>query len=172
MPVFKDTSDREWQVTLDAPKIRDVRTRLQLDLVAADGGAFDKLAADPVLLVDVLWVLVGDQRSDVTDVQFGRSLGGDSLEAAANALTQAALDFFRPGQRSLLRCLDEKQTALRTKAKDLAIAKISDPKLEEAFLARVAAELDKGLSKLLNTNSTGSPTATSSPASVESTPPD
>lgn len=166
MPAFKDTAGREWLVKIDAPKIREVRQRLEIDLAAHDGKAFDQLAADPVLLVDVLWVLVSDQRTGVSDVEFGQSLGGESLEAAANCLTAAVLDFFRPAQRSLLRSLDDKQRELRQKAASLAIAKINDPELEAKFLQRVEAELSQGLSRMLN--GTGASGATSSPASAAS----
>jgi len=172
MPAFKDANNREWLVKIDAPKIREVRERLKLDLVASDGSAFEKLGSDPVLLVDCLWVLVSSQRPEVTDIQFGESLTGDSLEQAAQALTSAALDFFRPAQRSLLRSLDEKETDLRTKAVNLVQAKINDPALERDFLANIEAELDKGLSQMLKRSpATGAPGATSSPESAESAPP-
>jgi hypothetical protein len=50
----------------------------------------------------------------VTDEQFGRSLGGDSLEKAAHAFVDGLLDFFPTRQRTLLQQLMQKQRELQT----------------------------------------------------------
>lgn len=167
MACFKDTAQREWQVKIDAPSIRAVRERVKVDLADNDGKVFDSLRADPVLLVDVLWVLVAGQHSGVDDLQFGQSLGGDSIDSATEALLTAALDFFPRLKRSLVHSLEGKQAELRAKAADLALMKINDPELEKNFLAKVERDLNQGFSQMLNPG-TGAVGATSSPVSVES----
>ena len=90
MSTFKDNSGREWSVNLDGPTIREVR-KLGIDLAAVDGSASEKLRDDPVLLVDSLWVICRAQAQAVrvTDSDFGKSLVGDAIEFA----TEALIDF-------------------------------------------------------------------------------
>lgn len=62
MATFKDRNGKPWTIDLDAYLIRDVRKACDgLDLAALNGEAYDKLDADPVLLVDVLWILCASQ---------------------------------------------------------------------------------------------------------------
>ena len=62
----------------------------------------DKIANDPCLLVDILWVLVQDQARtlNVTDEQFGTALAGDAIESATKAFLDELVDFF-PGAKRL-----------------------------------------------------------------------
>lgn len=162
--MFKDANSREWQVKLDAPKISEVRKECGIDLAALDGNTFDRLNNDPVVLVNVLWVLVRGQNSGTTDVQFGESLVGDPIDSATEALLSAITDFFPSRKRSLLRSLTDKQTAVSQKAMELAMAKINDPALEANLLAAMEERLTKDLENLL----TGLRNATDSPATAES----
>jgi hypothetical protein len=165
MPVFK-TGTKEWQVTLDAPTIRSVRKECELNLAALDGAAFDALDKDPCLLVDVLWVICRSQANGMSDADFGRSLVGDAIADATKALTDAWLDFFPAGKRSLLRSLTEKQAALTEKGMALALAKVGNPELEEKLLGAMEARITSDLQKLL-TQLNG---ATNSPESAKSDP--
>jgi hypothetical protein len=159
MPVFKALG-REWKLTIDAPKIKEVRHELKIDLAALDGSAFDKLNADTILLIDTLWVLCRSQAGSVTDVQFGEGLIGDAIADATKALTDAWLDFFPPEKRSLLASLVQKQAAVTTKGIALAMAKINDPNLEEKLLAAMEEKMVREMTSLL-TSPSG---ATNSPA--------
>jgi hypothetical protein len=168
MPVFK-ASGREWKVTLDAPTIRELRQELELDFGAVDGKVFERLDADPCLLVDALWVICRGQANGMSDADFGRGLVGDSIGDAAKALTDAWLDFFPQGKRSLLRSLSDKQAALTDKATAMAMAKINDPTLEtkllEAAEARMTKELENTLTRL--NGATNSPESAASELKVE-----
>lgn len=168
MPTFKDTNGHEWLVKLDGPKIREVRQACSVDLGALDGSIFDRLDRDPVLLVDVLWVLCRNQANGITDVQFGEALVGDPIEAATKALIDAVTDFFPSRKRSLLRSLADKQAAVMEKGTSLALAKLNDPTLEERLLAATEAKMTRELEQLL----TGLNSASSSPASAASVPKD
>lgn len=163
MPQFKDATGREWQIKLDAPTIREVRAVLQIDLGAMDGDFFRKLDDDPVLLVDLLWVLCRGQANGTTDRQFGQAVFGDPIATATQALIDAWLDFFPERKRLLLRSLAEKQAAVTTKATALAMQKLNDPTLEGMLLAAAEKEMDRKIQAAL-TSLNG---AKSSPESSE-----
>ena len=58
MPSFKDTHGREWLVTLNVAHVKRVRERLGINLADLQEGNLLSRLADPVTLVDVLFVLV------------------------------------------------------------------------------------------------------------------
>lgn len=148
MPVFK-ANGKDWNVRLDAPTITALRKECDCDFGAMDGKVFERMEADPVLLVNVLWVVCRSQANGMTDEDFGRMLVGDQIGEATKALNDAWLDFFPAGKRSLLRSLSEKQAAVTDKALALALAKINDPTLEEKLLAGVEARMMKELEESL-----------------------
>jgi hypothetical protein len=101
---FKDTAGRDWPLTINVNAIRRVRAKESVDLA----GLFDegskplaKLLNDPCRLVDVLWVLIEEEadKKGIKPDAFGASMGGDALEAAAEALVEEILLFF-PSQRA------------------------------------------------------------------------
>ena len=111
MQIFKDRDGREWQVVLNVFQMKRVRAALGVDLINVieldkDGQVrvdmIDKIANDPCLLVDILWVLVQDQARtlNVTDEQFGTALAGDAIENATKAFLDELVDFF-PGAKRL-----------------------------------------------------------------------
>lgn len=111
MRQFTDTKERVWEVELNVRQMKRVRDVLGIDLVnviqAGKDGAvatdtLDRVANDPILLVDILWVLCEGQAkaAGVTDDDFGSSLAGDSISDATRAFLDELVDFF-PGARRL-----------------------------------------------------------------------
>ena len=111
MKVFKDSNGQDWQIILNVLQMKRVRAALGIDLVNVitldkDGAVkvdlIDRIANDPCLLVDILWVIVeGQARAiGVTDEQFGSALVGDAIERATAAFLDELVDFF-PGARRL-----------------------------------------------------------------------
>lgn len=149
MPAFKDATGREWIIKLDAPTIRDVRESLKINMGAIDGAFFQDLDADPVLLVDLLWVLCRGQANGATDRQFGEAIFGEPLGHATKALADAWLDFFPERKRLLLRSLAEKQAVITDKAMALAMARVNDPTLEQKLLTAAEAEMDRKIQAAL-----------------------
>ena len=103
MRTFKDCEGRTWSVTLNVHQMKRIRANLGVDLVnviALD--EVDRIANDPCLLVDILWVCVEEEAkaAGVTDEQFGRSLAGDAIEDATRAVLDELVDFF-PGAKRL-----------------------------------------------------------------------
>ena len=111
MKVFKDSNGQDWQIALNVLQMKRVRAALGVNLVNVitldkDGAVkvdlIDRIANDPCLLVDILWVLVEGQAKaiGITDEQFGTALVGDAIERATAAFLDELVDFF-PGARRL-----------------------------------------------------------------------
>ena len=111
MRTFKDNKGRTWEIALNVWQMKRLRDTLGIDLVnvigtSADGNVrvdtIDRIASDPCLLVDILWVVCERQANaeGVKDEDFGASLAGDSIEDATRAFLDELVDFF-PGARRL-----------------------------------------------------------------------
>ena len=110
---FVDSAGRRWSVRVDVGAVKRVRARLGVDLLDVAGkgkdgspGVIQALASDPVLLVDVLFVLCESKAREigVTDEQFGESMAGDALDHAVKAMLGAIVDFFpNPRERAALK---------------------------------------------------------------------
>ena len=103
--VFADTKKRSWSLAINTATIKRVKEALGVNLMDAVGGQLiDKIAADPALFADVLFVLVKPQAdaAGVSDVDFGEALAGDEIESASLAFINAMVDFFPKGRREVL----------------------------------------------------------------------
>jgi hypothetical protein len=151
MAVFRDAKGRDWTVVVDTTTVKPVRESLQIDLLDTSGRTLERLADEPALLVDVLWVLCRDEAKErgVTDIQFGQALVGDSIDAATAALMEAVTDFFPSRKRDVLRRASAMAERVRQKGTDLALAKIENPELEAKLLATMEAEMDEKLRTLV-----------------------
>jgi len=108
MATFTDADGREWVIDIDVNALRRVKKRLDLKLMDVIGGeTLDRLADDPVLLVDMLYVLCEEQaqRDGVSDAEFGRAMRGDALDAAVSAFLEALADFCPSRKGTILRRL-------------------------------------------------------------------
>jgi len=162
---FKDNADRTWTLTLNVYTVKKVRDLLDVDLLdlsdsgdAKDGNSLlYRLIADPVLLVDVLYVVCKEQAdgASVTDEQFGRAMAGDAIDAATRALLEELADFTpSPRDRARARKVIDATWKLIDRAQDVLDAKA------DGELARAA---DAALSALGSSSG-------NSPASSEPTP--
>ena len=108
---FTDNRGRSWQIALSVYEMKRIRAILGIDLVNVitldrDGNVkvdlVDRIANDPCLLVDILWVLVESQAKEegVSDVEFGSSLSGEAIASATAAFLDELVDFF-PGAKRL-----------------------------------------------------------------------
>lgn len=152
MAKFADAKGRAWEVLISVGSIRRVRDRLKIDLsklIDDDFAVLTQVTADLVTLCDVLYVLVEPQATPagVSDVEFGESLDGDSLERGADALYEAFATFSHSRIREPLLTLAQKGREVRAAATE---------RMEAAGAALAAY----------------STTATGSPASSASTPTD
>ena len=146
MRTFTDNAGRTWTLTINVDAIRRVRSQLEIDLLqAVEGKLIERLAGDPILLCDVIYVLCkpeADQR-DVSDEDFGRAMAGDAIDHATTSLLEELVDFFPQSRRALLNKALEKFRHLETRAIELVDKQLDDPQLEQ----RVMNQLEKRLSK-------------------------
>ena len=162
MKTFTDNADRTWTVSINVNTIKRVRDVLGIDLLSIAGGGEEngkdppllyRLSDDPVLLVNVLYVVCEPQctKLGVSDEDFGASLGGDSIETAVNALLDGLIDFFPSGRRRLLATALAKTRELQETTHRLGQARLEElaPQLqrqiEETFKAAGGESSTKSL---------------------------
>lgn len=140
MHTFTDTSGRVWSLVLNVDVIRRVRSLTSINLLdAVDGQLIERLITDPILLCDILFAVVQPeaQQKSVSDVDFGRALGGDVLDAATTALLEELVDFFPSAKRELLRKALRKLRQLEEIALQTAHQKLDSPELEARMRAAI-----------------------------------
>jgi hypothetical protein len=154
MHSFKDKEGREWTIDITVSAIKRVRSALQVNLLDIVEGQLLEELENPVLLVDVLYVLCREQceARKISDEDFGRGMAGDAIDRATSAFLADLSDFFPSGKRQLLSQALEKVNKLRGMALAQAAARLSSD------------ELERRMEKLL------SGTSTSWPANSESIP--
>jgi len=170
MATFKDNQGKEWSLSLDAFAIKQCRADAGVDLVdIEDGRVFDKLA-DPVALVDSLWVLCRKQAAAATPTigqeDFAARLTGDAYAAASDAMGEAIADFFPNHRRKLLRAVMDKAATLRQLGTETVLQKITDPQVDQFLTQQLNENIDAALKKLTPSNS-----VLNSPVLLESRPP-
>ena len=105
MKTFTDNTGRTWTLSVTVGTIKRVRALCGVDLAniitmesgkTPNVGLLERLAADPVLLVDVLFAVCKPEADakGITDEEFGRAMAGDAIELAATALLDEIIDFF------------------------------------------------------------------------------
>ena len=142
MRQFTDTKGRVWDVELNVRQMKRVRDVLGIDLVnviqAGKDGAvatdtLDRVANDPILLVDILWVLCEGQAkaAGVTDDDFGSSLAGDSISDATRAFLDELVDFFPGARRLFLKKAVDLARKYETENLEVLEKALASPEFEE-----------------------------------------
>jgi hypothetical protein len=141
--MFTDNAGRQWQISVNVDSIRRVRNTLNVDLMELGTGQLaQRLANDPVLLADILWVLCQPQaeKAGVGSEQFGTALAGDALDQATTQLFEGIADFFpQQRRRQVVRAALNKAKEL-----DAAIAEQAVRKIEAMDPVSVAERLLRG----------------------------
>lgn len=168
MAKFTDNEGRDWIVRVDVGTVKRVRATLDIDLADMTGETAERLADDPVALVDVLYLVCRDQVADrkLSDEDFGRGLMGDPIDDASAALLEAIADFFPARKRALLQKVLAKTAKARARAMEMSTAKLDDPDLDRKINEAMARELDRTMDAVL----TRLNSPTNSQESLESTP--
>ena len=142
MRQFTDTKERVWDVELNVRQMKRVRDVVGIDLVnviqAGKDGAvatdtLDRVANDPILLVDILWVLCEGQAkaAGVTDDDFGSSLAGDSISDATRAFLDELVDFFPGARRLFLKKAVDLARKYETENAQMLEKALASPEFEE-----------------------------------------
>jgi hypothetical protein len=138
MHSFRDADGRAWNLDVTIPVLRRVRDALGvelLDLADPKSDLFRKVARDPVLLCDMLFVLCqkAAEAESVADEQFGRALRGDALEAATDALMRAIADFFPSGRKAILTSLLDKMSEYDKRAEAAILERLNSQQTKTAL---------------------------------------
>jgi hypothetical protein len=141
MKTFTDNAGRVWTVQVNVDAIRRVRDLAQMNLLeVVEGKLLERLISDPVLLCDVIYSLCkpeADAKS-VSDVDFGKAMGGDAIDGATTALLEELVDFFPQAKRRVLSKALAKLWKLETAALAAVETRLDSPELERQMAARLA----------------------------------
>jgi len=149
MPTFQDNADREWRLSLDAPKIKAVRESADPEFLKGEAvKTYQRLSSDPVTLCMVIAELCRSERDSrkLTDEQFYEGLAGDALDGATEALVGAINSFIPRSQRMLAEATAERNSQIREMGVKKALARINDPQLME----KVEAVFDSRMDDIIN----------------------
>jgi hypothetical protein len=179
MKTFRDTTGREWTITVDVNAIKRVmkapiehlgeplKVNL-LELVDPDGDLLKKVVAYPPLVCDLTYALCKPQCDEkgVSDEEFGRAMGGDALERVLDLVIEETIDFFPQARRAVLKRVLTKSQAFAEKARTLVETRLAAGELDQA----IDALLEPELAKLAQNPTSGIGSAGNLPASSASTP--
>ena len=146
MKTFIDNAGRTWTVSVTVAAVKRVKDLLGVNLMdAIEGKLLERLANDPVLLCDVVYVICKSEAdaAKVSDEDFGRAMAGDALDRATVAFMEDLVSFFPAGRRRLLAKAMEKLKALEQRVLEAAEARLDSGEAErliEAELARPSRE--------------------------------
>ena len=145
MTCFTDNQERTWSLSVNVNILRRVKALcgvMLTDLVVLEPGKkptmelLERLANDPVLLVDVLYATIkpeADARG-ISDESFGAAMVGDVLETAVTALLEEVIAFFPSAKRMVLkRLLDVSLRFTQQQRKELERL-METPNLESELL--------------------------------------
>lgn len=147
MAIFTDAAGETWTIEISVDEIRQLRKEINVDLLALlddNGTLLRKLAADPILLVDVISILCTDQikRRQLDERAFAKRLVGAGLEAALDCLIEAIANFTPPRQGAVIRQMWAKTKELDQRAMTHLTKKLHSPDLTKM--------VDKKMEALLN----------------------
>jgi hypothetical protein len=141
MRTFCDNAARTWTVQINVDAIKRVRDLAKVNLLeVVEGKLLEKLIADPVLLCDVIYCLCKAEADSkgVSDVDFGKAMGGDVIDAATTALLEELVNFFSPAKRRVLAKALAKLRILESAALAAVETRLDSPELERRMAAQLA----------------------------------
>lgn len=134
---FKDRDGSEWAIDINSYTIEKVRADVNVDLLKLVEGdkAISDLAEDEIKLVAIVAVLTQEQRDErgKTDDDFKRSMNGESIDDAWNAIIEDLIDFSRPGRREVLRTAYDKVAAAQKLTEQQALEMVNSEKFDRAL---------------------------------------
>ncbi|MDD4818281.1 MAG: hypothetical protein PHI85_09960 [Victivallaceae bacterium] len=155
MRSFTDNNGRTWILHVTVGAIKRVRALCGVDLAGiitvTDGGKpqmelLERLASDPVLLVDVLYAVCREEADakNISDEEFGRGMAGDAIEFATSALLDEIIDFFPEAKRRVFQKILSASRRFQEKSKEALTALLNDPALD--------GKIDQALEALANSS--------------------
>lgn len=134
MKTFSDNAGRSWCVQINVDAIKRVRDLVSVNLLEViEGKLLDRLVSDPILLCDVLYAVCRPEaeQKQISDVDFGRAMAGDAIDAGTTALLEELVGFFPAGRRAVLAKALNKLRALETAALNTVSIRLDSPEIEQ-----------------------------------------
>jgi hypothetical protein len=144
MKTFTDNSGKVWTMSVTVDAIKRVRATLAVDLLdAISGELIKKIATDPILLCDIIYVVCKPEAdaAGITDEQFGRAMAGDAIDRATTSFLEELVDFFPANRRKVLQEAIAKYHVLEEKLMEYARKAINDPRMEEEMYAQLKQKI-------------------------------
>ena len=149
MRSFKDNEGREWTISINVTSIKKIKaSSLAVDLLdIMDGKLMNRFADDPILFIDVIWLLCEEQaqKLEVTDEEFGRGMAGDALDKASEAFLEELVDFFPKSKRDPLKTVLRKSVLMQDLVMQRAILSLEKPEVEAMLLEKTDREVQKAI---------------------------
>ncbi len=159
MKSFTDNNGRTWILHITVGAIKRVRALCGVDIaniITVSGGGkpkmelLERLASDPVLLVDVLYAVCKEEADakNISDEEFGRGMAGDAIEYATAALLDEIVDFFPEAKRRVFQKILAATRRFEVKSKQALTKLLEDPELDQ--------KIDEALEALTKSSSNSS----------------
>ncbi|MDR1957609.1 MAG: hypothetical protein LBQ54_00935 [Planctomycetaceae bacterium] len=160
---FTDNEGRHW-----SPKINlytASRIKRNLDVNIEDFNALNAAITDPCSRCDLLFLSIEDQaiKNGVTPESFGRSLAGDVMKEATEALLNVISDFFEDAKKRT--AFTEMVQAMREEAEKTTDYMITQSAKIKAAISRAGESFRKEFQKNLDTLANPDPPETKSKTS-------
>lgn len=120
-PSFRDTEGRIWRLSVTIGRARLIKQATGVDFLhIPDGRFFLELRSNPETFGSVLWLLCEKQalamNPPLQPAEFVDGLGGDALDDARKAITEAGINFTHAAGRGVLRTALRKMEQAEAKA--------------------------------------------------------
>jgi hypothetical protein len=117
MKSFKDTSGRDWKISLTVAEVEDL---FDIGIDLGKESDVEKIFDNPKTFLAVLWVFIGEQVKalNLTDRDVKRAFGADAWNDAANALMEEIISFTprRREMESLLAAVQRRRAKVTAEA--------------------------------------------------------
>ncbi len=146
MKTFKDSTGREWVLTLTLGTALKVKSKLGIDLLQPEAGdppLLSRLCTDELLLAEIICCLLEGQfeKHGVTEEDIFECFDGATLLASQKAFYEEMVDFFQKRGRADRAKAVSKHTNLISLAITAAEAKIDALDIEKVMSGEMSGEL-------------------------------
>jgi hypothetical protein len=182
MHSFSDSKGRTWNLELNVDVIELVKADCGvnlLDVADPDSDLLKELVAYPPLIAKLIFSALADQAKlrEVDAREFRRSMNGDALQAAHDALLDEIILFSPSHRRNLLQAVRDKNREVEEAGTKLALTRLHDPELAHQALAAMDRQISERIKSALETlgatpssTSAGPPPACSDSPALDLTP--
>ena len=105
MKSFNDNKGRRWDIDITIGAVKRVLDMIKINLLEPDKGevpVLQRLGTDEILLIDTIFAIISPQAKslNVSDEEFGASIGGKAVMDAQEAFYEELADFFQSRGRT------------------------------------------------------------------------